>query len=70
MPNQYKTRVCAECGKTENKHWTRHWKSLHSMAEPRELLPGELPVNPIDDNWIFLIKDLKIRHLYQAAIFP
>jgi hypothetical protein len=48
----------------EKSNWNRHWKNLHSMAEPRELLPGESPVNPIDVNWVFLIKDLKIRNLF------
>jgi hypothetical protein len=38
------------------------------MAKPKELLPGESPSNPIDDNWIFLIKDEKIRNLFQAAV--
>ena len=57
MPNHQKTKICAQCGKAEKSNWIKHWKNHHTMTQPRELLPGELPVNPIDNNWVFLIKD-------------
>jgi hypothetical protein len=29
--------------------------------QPRELLPGEAPTQPLDSNWIYLIKDETTR---------
>ena len=57
MPNYHKTKIYAQCGKEEKSNWKKHWKNHHAMVQPRELLPAESPVHPIDDNWVFLIKD-------------
>jgi predicted alpha/beta hydrolase family esterase len=57
MPNIRKLKVCAICGKAEGQHWADHWKKRHHSIEPRELLPGEAPTQPLDSNWINLIKD-------------
>ena len=40
----------------------------HPRVEPRELLPGESPIEPLDQNWVYLIKDEKIRHLFENAL--
>jgi predicted alpha/beta hydrolase family esterase len=57
MPNIRKLKICAICGKAEGQHWAEHWKKRHTSIEPRELLPGEAPTQPLDSNWIYLIKD-------------
>jgi predicted alpha/beta hydrolase family esterase len=61
MPNIRKIKVCATCGKAEGQHWAEHWKKQHPTIQPRELLPGEAPTQPLDCNWIYLIKDETTR---------
>jgi predicted alpha/beta hydrolase family esterase len=61
MPNIRKLKICAICGKAEGQHWAEHWKKRHTSIEPRELLPGEAPTQPLDSNWIYLIKDETTR---------
>jgi len=61
MPNIRKLKICAICGKAEGQHWAEHWKKRHTSIEPRELLPGEAPTQPLDSNWIYFIKDETTR---------
>jgi predicted alpha/beta hydrolase family esterase len=65
MPKTYKTKVCSTCGKAEGKHWARHWKLRHPSEEINELLPGEDPSHPYDENWVYLIKDQKVKKLFK-----
>ena len=64
MPNIRKLKICAICGKAEGQHWAEHWKKRHTSIEPRELLPGEAPTQPLDSNWIYLIKDETTREQF------
>jgi hypothetical protein len=65
MPKIYKTKVCATCGKAEGKNWARHWKVRHPSQVINELFPGEAPSHPYDDNWVYLIKDPKVKKLFR-----
>ena len=64
MPNTYKTKVCATCGKAEGKHWARHWKQQHPSEMINELVHGQAPTQPLDINWLYLIKDKEARKLF------
>ena len=68
MPRTYKIKVCAICGKAEGSNWSHHWKRQHPSHQPQELVPGEAPTDPIDDNWVYLIKDAKVRQRYETAL--
>jgi hypothetical protein len=65
MPKTYKIKVCATCGKAEGKHWARHWKLRHPSEVINELIPGEAPSHPYDENWVYLIKDPKVKTLFK-----
>jgi hypothetical protein len=45
-----------------------HWKKRHPSIEPRELLPGEAPTEPLDSNWIYLIKDETTREQFLKGL--
>jgi len=64
MPHTHKTKVCAKCGKSEDRHWASHWMKRHPGFEPRELVPDNQPENPFDQDWIYLINDMKVREKY------
>ena len=64
MPKTYKTKVCSTCGKAEGKHWARHWKLRHPSEVINELVPGEAPSHPYDENLVYLIKDKRVKELY------
>ena len=68
MPNIRKLKICAICGKAEGQHWAEHWKKRHTSIEPRELLPGEAPTQPLDSNWIYLIKDETKREQFLKGL--
>jgi predicted alpha/beta hydrolase family esterase len=68
MPNIRKLKVCAICGKAEGQHWADHWKKRHRSIEPRELLPGEAPTQPLDSNWIYLIKDKTTKEQFLKGL--
>ena len=40
----------------------------HPGLEPRELVPDNQPENPFDQDWVYLIKDMKVREKYQMQI--
>ena len=42
----------------------------HPGLEPRELVPDNQPENPFDQDWVFLIKDIKVRDRYKKATPP
>ena len=67
MPKAYKTKVCAICGKSEDAHWARHWKNQHPLSDIRELTPGEVPSDPYDESWLYLIKPLSLREVHESA---
>ena len=67
MPTTHKTKVCALCGKSQGDHWARHWKNQHPSSEIRELTPGEVPSQPFDESWLYLIKPLSLREVYESA---
>jgi hypothetical protein len=67
MPKTYKIKVCATCGKAEGKHWARHWKLHHPSEVINELVPGEAPSHPYDENWVYLIKDPKMKELFRNS---
>ena len=67
MPKAYKTKVCAICGKSEDAHWARHWKNQHPLSDIRELTPGEVPSDPYDESWLYLIKPLRLREVHESA---
>ena len=69
MPNIRKLKICAICGKAEGQHWAEHWKKRHTSIEPRELLPGEAPTQPLDSNWIYLIKDETTREQFLKGLY-
>jgi hypothetical protein len=62
MPNKLK--VCAACGKAEGANWAYHWRTKHPGIEIEQLLPGQVPTNPYDINWVYLIKDKITRDLF------
>jgi len=66
MPKSYRNKVCSICGKSEGMHWARHWKNQHPTAAIKELVPGDVPLNPFDESWLYLIKPLSIRELYMT----
>ena len=68
MPNIRKLKICAICGKAEGLYWAEHWKKRHTSIEPRELLPGEAPTQPLDSNWIYLIKDETTREQFLKGL--
>lgn len=70
MPSIYKTRVCFICGRAESKNWKRHWTSKHPGKMMDELSPGEVPVEPFDNDWIEAIKCEKTREVFRAATVP
>ena len=35
------------------------------MEEIKELFPGEAPSHPFDDNWVYLIKNKKLKELFK-----
>jgi hypothetical protein len=67
MPKTYLTKVCATCGKAEVKNWARHWKLRHPSEVINELVPGEAPSHPYDENWVYLIKDPKVKKLFRNS---
>ena len=67
MPKAYKTKVCAICGKSEDAHWARHWKNQHPLSDIRELTPEEVPSDPYDESWLYLIKPLSLREVHESA---
>ena len=67
MPKTYQTKVCATCGKAEGKNWARHWKLRHPSEVINELVPGEAPSHPYDENWVYLIKDPKVKELFRNS---
>jgi hypothetical protein len=67
MPKTYLTKVCATCGKAEGKNWARHWKLRHPTEVINELVPGEAPSHPYDENWVYLIKDPKVKELFRIS---
>ena len=67
MPKTYLTKVCATCGKAEGKNWARHWKLRHPTEVINELVPGEAPSHPYDENWVYLIKDPKVKELFRNS---
>jgi hypothetical protein len=67
MPKAYKTKVCAICGKSKDAHWARHWKNQHPLSDIRELTPGEVPSDPYDESWLYLIKLLSLRKVHESA---
>jgi hypothetical protein len=67
MPKAYKTKVCAICGKSEDANWARHWKNQHPLTDIRELTPGEVPSDPYDESWLYLIKPLSLREIYEST---
>jgi len=67
MPKTYLTKVCATCGKAEGKNWARHWKLRHPSGVINELVPGEAPSYPYDENWVYLIKDPKVKELFRNS---
>lgn len=67
MPKAYKTKVCAICGKSEHANWARHWKNQHPLSDIRELTPGEVPSDPFDESWLYLIKPLNLREVHENA---
>ena len=67
MPKTYLTKVCATCGKAEGKNWARHWKLRHPSGVINELVPGEAPSHPYDENWVYLIKDPKVKELFRIS---
>ena len=67
MPKTYQTKVCATCGKAEGKNWARHWKLRHPSEVINELVPGEAPSHPYDENWVYLIKDSKVKKLFRNS---
>ena len=67
MPKAYKTKVCAICGKSEDANWARHWKNQHPLFDIRELTPGEVPSDPYDESWLYLIKPLSLREIHESA---
>ena len=67
MPKAYKTNVCALCGKSEDANWARHWKNQHPLSDIRELTPGEVPSDPYDESWLYLIKPLSLREVHESA---
>ena len=67
MMNTYKTKVCALCGKSQAVNWARHWKNQHPSSDIRELIPGEVPSQPFDESWLYLIKPLSLREVYESA---
>ena len=66
----HKNKLCAICGKIENRNWAYHWKQQHIGCQPRELIPGEVPQDQYDDNWLFIAKnkDDKIFDKYATAM--
>ena len=67
MSKIHKIKVCAHCGKSEGAHWARHWKNQHPLSEIRELTPGEVPSDPYDESWLYLIKPLSLREVHESA---
>ncbi len=67
MPKTCKTKVCATCGKAEANNWARHWKLHHPSEVINELVPGEAPSHPYDENWVYLIKDPKVKELFRNS---
>jgi hypothetical protein len=39
----------------------------HPGLDRTELLSGNQPANPYDKDWVFLIKDIKVRDKYKKA---
>ena len=66
MPNNHKIKVCSSCGKSEGKHWARHWKQQHPSEEIKELVPGQAPNNPFDENWLYLINNKMVQELFKT----
>lgn len=63
MPKSNSAKVCSICGKSETANWARHWKRQHPGTQISELLPGETPSEPFDENWLFLLQPLSLREL-------
>ena len=66
MPKTNKTKVCAICGKSEATHWARQWKNQHHGSDIHELTPREVPSDPFDESWLYLIKPLSLRQIYES----
>ena len=67
MPKTNKTKVCGLCGKSEGTHWARHWRNQHPSSDIKELTPGEVPSDPFDESWLYLIKPLSLHQIYESA---
>jgi len=67
MSKIHKTKVCAHCGKSEGAHWARHWRNQHPSSDIKELTPGEVPSDPFDESWLYLIKPLSLREVHESA---
>lgn len=55
------------CGKSEGPNWRRHWQRRHPGDEIKELIPGEEPLEPYDENWLFLINDIETRKIFDTT---
>ena len=47
-------KVCALCGKAEDKHWAHHWKIWHKIQDKEKILAlceGKDPDEPWCSNW-------------------
>ena len=66
----HKNKLCGICGKIDNRNWAYHWKQQHKGSKARELVPGEVPEDAYDDNWLFIAKnkDEKIFDIYATAM--
>ena len=60
----HKNKLCAICGKIENRNWAYHWKQQHTGSKARELVPGEVPEDAYDDNWLFIAKNKDENHIF------
>ena len=67
MPKAHKVKVCAKCGRAEGKHWARHWRQHHPGSNAIELIPGEVPIDPYDEGWLYLIQPLSLRERYTST---
>ena len=67
MPKINKTKVCTLCDKSEGTHWARHWRNKHPSSDIKELTTGEIPSDPFDESWLYLIKPLSLRKVHESA---
>ena len=63
MPNCHSHKVCRQCGKVESQNWKRHWSTRHPNQPIKELVDGELPLEPHRKDWHKeLTGDLQTRY--------